>query len=98
MIVVEELFLEYFRANVYISRDDYAAAHIIGLLFKINMAYCQCWTSTLQTLCNQNISFSAWPYFDRYYIQGDEFVKLWSLIFPIINLYFPLEHKRFQDS
>ena len=49
--------------------------------------------STSNFMQPKYLPFSAWPYFDRYYIQGDGLLNYGLLIFPIINLYFPLEHK-----
>ena len=81
MIVVEELFLEYFRANVYISRDDYAAAHIIRTAIQNKYGLFNVGLQHSNFMQPKYLPFSAWPYFDRYYIQGDEFVKLWSPYF-----------------
>ena len=81
MLILEELFLAYFRTKIFISRDDYDAQHIIRTASQNKHGLLNVGIQHSAFIEPKYLPFQAWPYFDRYYIQADDFINLWSPYF-----------------
>ena len=81
MLILEELFLAYFRTKIYISRDDYDVQHVIRTAYQNKYGLLNVGIQHSAFIEPKYYPFLVWIYFDRYYIQADEFINLWSPYF-----------------
>tara|TARA_B100000963_G_scaffold351437_1_gene363013 strand:+ start:2252 stop:4153 length:1902 start_codon:yes stop_codon:yes gene_type:complete len=83
MLILEELFLAYFRTKIYISRDDYDVQHVIRTACQNKYGLLNVGIQHSAFIEPKYYPFLVWIYFDRYYIQADEFINLWSPYFSL---------------
>ena len=77
ILILEELFLIYFRAKVFISRDDYDVNHVIRTSSQNKYGLLNVGIQHSSYLKPKYLPFQAWSYFDKYYMQGDDFINFW---------------------
>ena len=92
--LLHDLFCNYFRVKVFVSRDDYSFEHIVRTnvqnkygLFNVGMQHSN-------FMKPKYLPHGAWPYFDRYYTQGDGFVDLWFPYFSYNKTLLPIGTQR----
>jgi len=71
------LFCKYYKAKVFVSRDDYDKDHILRTVVQDKYSLINVGIQHSAFVKPELIPFAAHTYFHRYYLAGDGFKKLW---------------------